>query len=106
MKGICLDSSTYDIDIQVSKNSLGQIVQGMTIGETIYQNEALILVCHAGEFKENPLIGVGIEDMVNDNDFSQWEHTIRVNLSRDNMDVRTAKIDTITGNITIEAEYK
>lgn len=106
MKGICLDSMTYDAMVKPQRNSLGLITEGLIIGDTIYQNEALILISHAGEFKENPMLGVGVEDMVNDNDIAQWEHSIRVNLSRDNMDVRTARIDRINGNITIEAEYK
>lgn len=105
MKGICLDS-TYDVNVQPKRNSLGLIVEGMVVGETIYQNEALILVSHTGEFKENPMLGVGVNDMVNDNDIAQWEHAIRVNLSRDNMEVRTVKINRRNGNITIEADYK
>lgn len=106
MKGICLDSTTYDAMVQPKRNSLGLITDGLLVGETMYQNEALILISHQGEFKENPMLGVGIDDMTNDNDIAQWENAIRVNLSRDNMDVRTALIDKKSGNITIEAEYK
>lgn len=106
MRGICLDSTTYDAMVKPQRNSLGLITDGLVVGDTMYQNEALILISHQGEFKETPLLGVGIDDMVNDNDILQWEHSIRVNLSRDNMDVRTALIDKTTGNITIEAEYK
>lgn len=106
MKGLCLDSETYDAKVQPQRNALGLITEGIVVGETMYQNEALILNAHQGEYKENPMLGVGINDMVNDNDLAWWEHAIRVNLARDNMNVRTAKINRKNGNITIEAEYK
>ena len=106
MNGICLDTDTYDVSVAVKRDALGKITGGLVIGETIHQNEALILVSHQGEFKENPMLGVGIDDITNDNDLKSWEHSIRVNLVRDNMNVRTVAIDKRTGNIEIEAEYK
>lgn len=105
MQGICL-TQNYDADVVVKKNALNQIVQGLVVGETIYQNEAIILSSHKGDIKEYPLIGVGIDDITNDNDTTMWESEISVNLSRDNMDVRTVSINRKTGKLTIDAEYK
>ena len=106
MNGICLDTETYDAGVRVRRDALGKIAEGLVVGEIINQNEALILMCHQGEFKEHPMLGVGIDDITNDNDLKSWEHSIRVNLVRDNMNVRTVAIDKKTGNIEIEAEYK
>lgn len=55
---------------------------GVSVGDTTSQNEYLVLIAHKGEFKEAPMIGVGIEDMVGDEDGRYWEREIVENLAR------------------------
>lgn len=50
--GILLDE---DGDLAITDN-------GLVIGETDQQNVEAILAAHPGEFRHDPLLGVGIED--------------------------------------------
>ena len=101
MTGIQL--TDYEPQINVKRDSLGQITQGLTLGETLQQNQAIILAMHQGELKERPMIGVGISDMLLDNDPIYWRTKIKEQLEMDGMKVGSIKI-TKTG-IQIEATY-
>jgi hypothetical protein len=102
MNGIQL--TNYDVAISVKKDADGKIAEGMVIGDTLYQNEAIILQIHPGELKENPSIGCGIEDMLLDNDPIAWRRKIRQQMEADGQIVGEVKITT-TG-INIDAHYK
>lgn len=101
MTGIQL--TDYEPQINVKRDSLGQITQGLTLGETLQQSQAIILAMHQGELKERPMIGVGISDMLLDNDPIYWRTKIKEQLEMDGMKVGSIKI-TKTG-IQIEAIY-
>lgn len=101
MTGIQL--TDYEPQINVKRDSLGQITQGLTLGETLQQSQAIILAMHQGELKERPMIGVGISDMLLDNDPIYWRTKIKEQLEMDGMKVGSIKI-TKTG-IQIEATY-
>ena len=73
----------YDLDIKIRRDENGKILSGLVIGDVTYQNQALILKAQKGEFKENPTIGVGIEDIVNDSDFGLWRKEITRQLEAD-----------------------
>lgn len=94
MTGIQLNSD-YDLLI---KNGT------MTLGETTPQNQALIMTAHKGEFKEYPLLGVGLEDMVNDHDFKAWKRKITDQLEQDGQ--RIEKLELTESGLTLEASYK
>lgn len=81
--GIQLDDDSNDLKIEN-----GHLV----VGETLPQNEFLLLVCNKGELKEHPLVGVGISDMVNDNDIIGWKRKIRDGLKADGMNVEHISI--------------
>ncbi len=55
---------------------------GMAVGETQAQEEYLVLVSQKGEWKEHPLVGVGVADMVGDEDLRYWKREIIDNLAR------------------------
>lgn len=75
------------------------------IGDSTMQNQYLILSTHKGEWKENPFIGTGLEDMLNDDGGeAYWKQKISEELERDGMDVRDVKIN--NGQIQINANYK
>ena len=85
----------YDLLIQNGK---------MTIGETTPQNQAFLLVSHNGDFKENPLIGVGLPDIVNDNDFEAWKRSITEQFELDGQ--RIDKMELTSKGLILEASYK
>lgn len=93
----------FEIDVQLKFNDEGKILSGLNLGDTLRQNQALILVLHQGELKERPEVGVGIEDMLLDNDVLYWRSRIREQLELDNQNVD--KVRLTTGGIEINASY-
>lgn len=93
MKGILLGS---DLQLLVQRG-------GLVLGEICPQNQALLLRSHRGEFKENPALGVGISDMLLDDDPLTWRQRIREALELDGQSVHDIKIS--TKQIIIQAQY-
>ena len=54
----------------------------MAVGETQFQEEYLVLSTQRGEWKEHPLVGVGVADMVGDEDLRFWKREITDNFAR------------------------
>ena len=52
------------------------------MGDTQAQEEYLVLMSQKGEWKEHPMVGVGIGDMVNDEDLRYWKREIMEGLQR------------------------
>lgn len=76
MKGIRLiqnDSGAVDIELDGGT---------MATGETQFQEEYLVLASQKGEWKEHPLVGVGVADMAGDDDLRYWKREIMENLAR------------------------
>lgn len=94
MKGIQLHT---DYDLLIVNGAL-------QLGETTPQNQALILGANKGEFKELPMLGVGLADIVNDNDFDSWKREITEQLERDGQ--RIEKLNINSQGLTLEAHYK
>ena len=103
MKGIGIQLTNYTPRISVKRDRNGRITQGLTVGNTLRQNQALLLVLHSGELKDNPAVGVGISDMLLDHHPLYWRTKIREQLRMDGQTVRELKLTT-TG-LRIEAEY-
>lgn len=76
---------------------------GLVVGDILRQNQALLLMLHKGELKEHPAVGVGISDMLLDNDPIYWRTSVKEQLEMDGQRVESVKI-TRTG-IQIEATY-
>lgn len=104
-KGILLDPETGDLQISTKRDALGMIGQGLVIGDTVFQNQSVILQAQKGELKEYPTIGVGILDMINDNEKTGWKREIALQLENDGMIVNDVDIDLINNKLTIDAEY-
>ena len=94
----------YDLVIKVARGADGKIVSGVAVGDILAQNQALIIGCHRGEFKEQPAVGAGISDMLLDHDPLAWRTVIREQLEMDGQTVDEVAV-TRTG-IRIKAEYK
>ena len=76
----------------------------MAVGEVTEQNQYLLLKTHAGEWKEHPLVGVGIDDLVNDHDLERWERAISEALEADGQMIE--KLELTTNKLNIIARYK
>lgn len=87
----------------IKTDDLGLITQGLTLGETLQQNQAVILAMHQGELKERPAVGVGISDMLLDNDPIYWRTKIKEQLEMDGQKVESVKLT--QSGIEIEATY-
>lgn len=76
MKGLRLTQDNGgSVDIELDGGT-------MATGETQAQEEYLVLVSQKGEWKEHPLVGVGVADMVGDEDLRYWKREIMDNLAR------------------------
>jgi len=102
--GILLNPETNDFDVKVVRNTDGMIVQGLHAGDVTKQNTAVILYMNPGEMKEQPTVGVGINNMILDKDFLLYKHRIRQQLDVEGMQVNYLEID--GQNIEINANYK
>lgn len=92
-----------DIDINVVKDSSGRIVSGLVLGDTLPQNQALILHLHKGELKDDISVGVGIADMLLDNDVLAWRSEIREQMEMDGQTVDSVVIT--NDSIIINSKY-
>lgn len=101
MNGIQLEKFTPVV--QVRRDANGKIVGGLVVGDILYQNQAIILSMQPGELKEFPEVGVGISDMLLDNNPLYWRGRIREQLEIDGQTVESIKIT--TKGIEIKARY-
>lgn len=99
-----LFNDDYEVKVDPVRDATGKIVTGAIIGPTLYQNTGLILICRKGEFKQIPALGVGIEDILLDDDYLDWRRRIRVNLELDEQVVNNITFSG-TDNLKIDAEY-
>ena len=94
-KGILIDETG---EILVQNGS-------MVVGDVTRQNMYFILLAQKGEFKERPTLGVGISDMVGDEDELEWKKRIREEFKKDSLKVDKNDLNLQTGKIEIEAHY-
>ena len=87
---------TEECDLAISGDSI-------QVGDTLYQNQFMIMKAQKGEFKEFPRLGVGIEDITNDEDIAEWKKLIREEFAKDGLKVN--KLELENNEILIEAEY-
>ena len=98
MTGIQLDN----FDLKVEKKEGG--TASLAIGNILQQNQAIILAMHEGELRDSPALGVGIEDMLLDEDLTGWTTKIRENMQMDGQRVESVKVT--RQGITINSEYE
>ena len=96
-------TSDYAPSIRLVRDEEGRIIEGLSLGETLPQNQALILLLHQGELKEAPAVGCGISDMLLDHNPLYWRARIREQLEIDGQTVDSVKIT--TSGISIDAHY-
>lgn len=64
MKGILVETQSYDLDIRIQRTGK-LIASGLVVGNNDEQIAEHVLRAHPGEFKEAPLIGAAVSQMIN-----------------------------------------
>ena len=77
----------------------------MVVGDAALQHQQDLLTANEGEYKFDPLVGVGLAEFLDDEDSSAMMKKVRVQFGSDGMNVRMARINA-NGKIEIDAEYK
>lgn len=102
--GILLNND-FDLDIKVKRNAEGLITSGLVVGNSVYQQQTLLLIANKGEIKHKPLAGVGLntfllDDTSNDALFQE----VSSQFSADGMRVFSAEI--VEGKMRVDANYE
>ena len=101
--GIQLDEQTNDLKISVKRDLTGVITRGVVIGNITTQNQFVLLTAHAGELKNAPTAGVGISNMLLDNNSLFWRMRIREALEDEGLKIKV--LDIKNSRINIESNY-
>ena len=94
-----------DIDILLDENG-DLLLDGNgdpVVGDVTQQNQKLLLETRKGDWKLYPLIGVGVQDFVDDEDPGALMREIRLQLKKDGFKIGSLKINGQT--IKIDAKY-
>lgn len=75
------------------------------IGDTDNQNQKLIVIANKGEFKEFPEVGVGIQNMLSDDDPTDVLIEIKRQLEYDGMQIDDVSL-TQDGKLIIDGKYQ
>ncbi|SMO42526.1 hypothetical protein SAMN06265349_101722 [Flavobacterium resistens] len=89
-------NKTGDLDIQN-----GDIV----IDYSDNQHQEHILLANKGDYKEFPELGVGINNMLNEDDFLPFLIEAKKNLQYDGMKINNIKFEE-NGNLNINGDYQ
>ena len=96
-------NGNYDLAIQLRFDLNGKIVSGLVLGDVLYQNQAMLMLAHEGDYKENPLIGIGLPDIVNDNDFEYWTEKIAKQIEADGQKI--SRLELNEKGLILDAKY-
>lgn len=75
------------------------------IADATAQNKALLLLADKGDFRQTPVVGVGINRALLDDDNGELLGDIRFEFTQDGMTVRKLQLDAL-GNLIEEASYE
>lgn len=77
----------------------------LVIGDSNVQHQNILLLSQPGSFKENPDIGVGIENYLMDDDSAGLKDKVREEFTKDGQKVDLINYDIQTGNLDYNANY-
>lgn len=103
-RGIMLTDMYVDLLIDVKRDALGLITSGLVIGDTLFQNQSLIITSCKGEVPGAETLGVGAVDYLDDDDTSSFLREVRVNLRQDGQTVKSCGFGS-DGKLQIAATY-
>ena len=101
--GIQLDEQTNDLKIAINRDLNGVIIRGVVVDGITTQNQFILLAAHTGELKNAPIVGVGISDMLLDNDDLFWKIRVRKTLEDEGQKIKTLEFK--NDKIKIDANY-
>lgn len=82
-----------NIDLKIKVIRVGGLItQGLVVGNTLNQNQALIIISNPGEFAFSPTLGVAIDELILDNDYLRMRHRIREHFAKDGMKVKNVEL--------------
>jgi len=96
---------SIDLKINVVRDANGLIIQGLVVGNTMSQNQAIIIIANPGEFPFNPTIGVAIDELILDNDYLRMRHRIREHFAKDGLKVKSLELSE-NKPLSIKANYE
>lgn len=99
------DGNVLDLKIQPIRDTEGKIVIGVVIGNTLEQNKAFLLLGHPNDFKGNPTLGVGIEDVLLSTELLEYRHRIREHFAQDGLKITNLDLYSLD-KIKIDAHYE
>ena len=104
MKGTGIQlTKDFDLLISVARDANGLIVYGLVVGDVTAQNQAAILMAQKGELKEHPTVGIGLNDIINDDNTMYWENQIAEQLKNDGQHIRRLSLD--ENGLILDAGY-
>jgi hypothetical protein len=74
------------------------------VGDATEQNKVLLLISQMGEWKQNPTVGIGIQDFIEDDNLNEMANAIRKGFANDGMKVGSVQVF-VDGSFKIDAEY-
>ena len=89
-------TDSYDLQIQAGD---------FTVVESTAQHQQQLILNNKGDYKQNPTVGVGAFDYMDDENYAALIRNISIEFSRDGMDVMGIKM-TPEGIINSDAYYK
>lgn len=93
-------------DILLDENFNPIITNGdFTVGESTYQHQKMLLFADKGQFKAEPLVGVGSRRFLETSKQDDFAREIREQFSADGMILKTLQIKENL-EINIDAQYK
>lgn len=95
----------FSLNIEVKKDTQGKIISGLTLGPTLEQNMASLLVAVPGDLKLNLDIGVGISAELLGEDLLECRHNIKEQFAKDGLVVKHLDFYNLD-NFSIDAEYE
>lgn len=94
---------TPDLQVDIKRDARGRIIKGLAMDDITSQNQALLTVAGAGEFKAWPTTGAGATRFLRDDNTSALIAEICSQLRGDGQKVVEVKY---TDNLHIDASYE
>lgn len=94
---------TPDLQVNIKRDAQDRIIEGLAMDDITSQNQALLTVAAAGEFKAWPTTGAGAMRFLRDDDTSALIAEICSQLRGDGQKVIEVKY---TDNLLIDAHYE
>lgn len=97
--------NVFDLNFSVQRNADGKIIRGLTLGPTLEQNIASLLIAEFGDFKANLTLGVGLQSALLGEDLLEYRHAIKEHFAIDGLTVKHLDLYNLQ-NFNIDAEYE